>query len=30
MEKLVHEANFKVISSESNDVWIELFVQKKD
>lgn len=28
MEKLVKESGFKIISSESNDVWVELFVQK--
>ena len=28
MEELVKEFGFKIISSESNDVWVELFVQK--
>ncbi len=28
MEELVHDVNFKILSSESNDVWVELFIQK--
>lgn len=28
IEKLIHDLDFKIISSEENDVWVELFVQK--
>ena len=29
MEDLVRQAGFKILSSESNDVWVEIFAQKK-
>lgn len=29
MEELVREAGFKILSSEANDVWVEIFAEKK-
>lgn len=29
MEDLVHEAGFRILSSEANDAWIEIFAEKK-